>query len=318
MIKELADWYDKMLGYDPDDFIDTIAKKAENRNLPPENNKNPEQGSVKKSFADKFDQFFGYDPDAPFGSSTLKSTNSRDTSQKESKPSLPEEKTAYPNIAIPTIAGLLGAIGLGYIAYQSQTPDLNTQSFKVAFADAAAAKRYPNANLKNITLAVNVAARYGIPPEFTATTALIEGGSNNEVSSTGCKGIFQFCKSTAIRYGLINATGDHRNDIVKSSIAFAKLTKDNAITLEKSLKYEPQGYQLYGAHQQGAGTFADMMGAPHKPITHFTSARNIKVNGGDPNGSAAKFIGKWEYQFNLAASSIRIIPVERHSELAFN
>jgi hypothetical protein len=105
------------------------------------------------------------------------------------------------------------------------------------------------------------------------------------VSSTGARGLFQFVPGTARQYGLTNPDDD-----MASADAFRQFTDDNAATLERRLQRPPTMADLALAHQQGAGTAANMLTG-----TGNASGRNLALNnvpaGAGPAAATAQIKG---------------------------
>jgi soluble lytic murein transglycosylase-like protein len=66
---------------------------------------------------------------------------------------------------------------------------------------------------------------YGVPQEFLLVGLVESGYRTNAVSSADAVGMWQFVESTARRFGLIDASGDHRSDLVRSTHAAAAYLK---------------------------------------------------------------------------------------------
>ena len=114
-----------------------------------------------------------------------------------------------------------------------------------------------------------------------------EAQGAGEVSPTGAAGPFQFTRGTGAQYGV---PGDKRFDPDASTLAANAFTDDNVKALTARLGREPTPGEMALAHQQGAGTAANMLtGAGNAP------ARNLAVNnvppGMAPGAAAQKIMG---------------------------
>lgn len=119
------------------------------------------------------------------------------------------------------------------------------------------------------------ARRHGVPAEAMIGIAQIESamnpGAKNPSSSAG--GLFQFIDSTARGYGL-----QDRYDPVQASDAAARLARDNAAYLRRSLGREPTPGELYLAHQQGAGGAANILRNPNARAVDVLGADQVRLN----------------------------------------
>ncbi|HEU0095209.1 MAG TPA: transglycosylase SLT domain-containing protein, partial [Rhizomicrobium sp.] len=103
------------------------------------------------------------------------------------------------------------------------------------------------------------ARRHGVDAHALSETARLESGYNpnarNPASSAG--GLFQFVDGTARQYGVSD-----KFDPAQSTDAAARLMKDNAATLSRTLGRAPTAGELYLAHQQGAGGASKLLSNP--------------------------------------------------------
>lgn len=123
----------------------------------------------------------------------------------------------------------------------------------------------------------------------------IESNNNpNAVNKqSGASGQFQFMPATAKQYGLANPM-----DPVASRQAVEKFTSDNANTLRKGLGREPNEWELYLAHQQGAGGALRLLKNPDTLAARLVGPKAVVQNGGDPNMTAAQFASLWQGKFS--------------------
>ena len=155
---------------------------------------------------------------------------------------------------------------------------------------------------------------YNLPVGYLERTAFIESrGNPNAVSSTGATGLFQFTQGTAADYNLVD-----RNDPIASTDAAARLAAANAAGLRSALGREPNGAELYLAHQQGLGGAKALLagGAMNVvdallPVYKGNRARAeqaIIVNGGNVNMTAGEFANIWISKYNGARGATKFDP----------
>lgn len=135
-----------------------------------------------------------------------------------------------------------------------------------------------------------VSQKYGISPEYLTRTAQIESSfdPSAHAGSSSARGLFQFTKGTAEKYGLTNP-----NDPAAATDAAARLAVDNRKVLSGVLGREPTSSELYLAHQQGATAAAQMLRNPNVPAVAIVSPEAIKNNGGSVNMTAGQFANMW-------------------------
>lgn len=138
------------------------------------------------------------------------------------------------------------------------------------------------------------ARRRGVSPAYMRRTAEIESGMNprakNPNSSAG--GLFQFIDGTARQYGLAD-----RFDPVAASDAAARLAADNRSILQRALGRDPQDWELYLAHQQGAGGASKLLANPQASAASLVSPEAVALNGGDESMRASDFAEIWRKKF---------------------
>jgi soluble lytic murein transglycosylase-like protein len=66
---------------------------------------------------------------------------------------------------------------------------------------------------------------YGVPQDFLLVGLVESGYRPDAISSANAVGMWQFMESTARRFGLIDRTGDHRTDVIRSTYAAAAYLK---------------------------------------------------------------------------------------------
>jgi len=141
------------------------------------------------------------------------------------------------------------------------------------------------------------AAKSGVSATYLMRTWQLESGGrlNPPDSETGAKGPFQVVGSTAREYGLSNP-----HDFVAATDTAARLAANNKARLTATLGRVPTDAELYLAHQQGAGGASKLLSNPTARAGDLVGDKAIRVNGGDPNATAADFTSKWAARFNGA------------------
>ncbi len=134
---------------------------------------------------------------------------------------------------------------------------------------------------------------------FKKLAQVESGGNPNAVSPTGARGIYQFIPSTWRQYA---GAGADINDPQAQNAAVQRLTADNRTALTQALGREPTAGELYLAHQQGAGGAIKLLSNPGATPAELGLARNVAVNGGNPNAPAAQFVQKWTSKFDGVGS----------------
>jgi hypothetical protein len=160
-----------------------------------------------------------------------------------------------------------------------------------AMPDASPPRERGRRFASEVNAAIDEAAgRYGVDRSTLYRIAQIESGGNprakNPRSSAG--GLFQFIDSTASQYGLAD-----RFDPSQASDAAARLLRDNASYLRRTLGREPTSGELYLAHQQGAGGAAKLLRDPGRPASEVVGADAVRLNGGRPGMTAGQFAQLW-------------------------
>lgn len=143
----------------------------------------------------------------------------------------------------------------------------------------------------------NISARdLSSPDAYKARVAEIEnpGGNPNAVSPTGAKGKYQFLDSTLRANGGV-VGGDQE-------AAMDRLTASNQASLTRGLGRVPSPGELYLAHQQGDGGALQLLQHPTERAGDLVGDKAIRVNGGDPNSSAAAFTNMWVKKFENGAA----------------
>lgn len=136
--------------------------------------------------------------------------------------------------------------------------------------------------------------QYNLPSGYLERMAMIEssGNPNARAGSSSAEGLFQFIDSTAKQYGLKD-----KFDPVASTDAAARLASDNARVLKKSLGREPQAWELYLAHQQGAGGASKLLSNPSAKAVDIVGREAVVNNGGHADMTAGEFVRIWANKY---------------------
>lgn len=169
------------------------------------------------------------------------------------------------------------------------------------FPDAPTTSPYANV--------VNKAAKtHGVSASYLSTIADIESGydpnAKNPNSTAG--GLFQFTDGTWSQYG----NGKDKFDPAASADAAARLTAQNKAYLTKRLGREPADWELYLAHQQGAGGAAKLLTAGDKPAVDVVGSADAVVNnGGNADMTASQFAQLWKTRYEAKAGE-QVLPAQ--------
>lgn len=147
-------------------------------------------------------------------------------------------------------------------------------------------------------------ATYGVPEDWLARTAQLEsaGGRETGPSRAGASGPFQLMPAVAVQYGA------NAKDAGSSADAAAQLYKHNLSVLQDGLGRQPDGAEMYLAHQQGAAGALALLTHPDEnavdALSPFYRSRQaaqaaITDNGGSPNMTASQFSGMWANRWSM-------------------
>jgi hypothetical protein len=148
----------------------------------------------------------------------------------------------------------------------------------------------------------DAATSAGLDPDTMVRIAQIESGGNaaaqNKTSSAG--GLFQFTDDTWKEFG---AGGDKMNP-ADNIAAMGRLTRSNIDTLSKALGRAPEPWEIYLAHQQGAGGAVKILtGDGSQNAAGVLGADQVINNGGTRAMTLDQFRGTWQSRFNAARGS---------------
>lgn len=136
--------------------------------------------------------------------------------------------------------------------------------------------------------------QYGLPTGYLERMAMLESSGNPNAKAkdrgmtSSAEGLFQFIDSTAAQYGLTD-----KFDPVASTDAAARLAADNANSLRRVLGREPQAWELYLAHQQGAGGAAKLLSNPSGLAVDAVGKAAVINNGGHEGMTSGEFMRIW-------------------------
>ena len=135
----------------------------------------------------------------------------------------------------------------------------------------------------------NLERRYGLPDGYLARTEMLEsqGGKYLYNKNTGAAGPFQIVPKTQKYLGVTDPY-----NVEQSAEATAKLAAINRTSLQQRGIENPTAADLYGAHQQGAAGYANLLKAGDQPASKVVGRDAVVLNGGDPNMSGSQFAGK--------------------------
>ena len=186
------------------------------------------------------------------------------------------------------------------------------------------------------------AAKHGIPKDDFLRASYIETGGQFDEKAynrrTGAAGLYQFMPDTAPAYGL---RGDDVYDPVKNADAAARLYLDNQRTIVASHNRtgrpyvsgadQPNGLDMYMAHQQGAGGYTSIQAAiatgkflDMKPATRTAILSNVddrdlqnvvgvskeQLRGMSDKDMAQTFVGYWKTKYErIAIPEVGIQPL---------
>lgn len=145
----------------------------------------------------------------------------------------------------------------------------------------------------------------GLPPNYLETISMLESSGGVNTGNGQYVGVFQIGPEVAADFGV---TPEQLQDPRINSMVAAKLAGRNAAQLRDALGREPQGWEIYLAHQQGAGGAIALLDNPSaKAVDALAAAyggdRNraaqaITQNGGNINMTAGQFAALWQSKFS--------------------
>lgn len=147
----------------------------------------------------------------------------------------------------------------------------------------------------------------GLPTNYLETISILESSGGVNTGTGQFTGIFQIGPEVAKDFGV---TPEQLRDPRVNAQVAAKLAARNAATLRRSLGREPQPWELYLAHQQGAGGAAALLSNPGGSAVEVLTLvyggdraraqQAVIQNGGDPSMTAGEFAQLWAQKFGGA------------------
>ena len=147
----------------------------------------------------------------------------------------------------------------------------------------------------------------GLPNNYLETISMLESSGGTNVGTGQYTGVFQVGPEVAAEFGV---TPEQLRDPRVNAQVAAKLAAKNANFLRGILGRDPQGWEIYLAHQQGRGGAAALIRNPNANVVDaltpaYGGDRNkamaaVTQNGGNPNGTAGEFAKKWADKFGGA------------------
>lgn len=131
--------------------------------------------------------------------------------------------------------------------------------------------------------------RYGLPEGYLARTEILESGGGKMLynKDTKAAGPFQIMPKTQKYLGVKDPY-----NVEESAEATARLAAQNRTSLQNRGIENPTAADLYGAHQQGAAGYANLVKAGDQPASKIVGKQAVALNGGDPNMPASQFANK--------------------------
>lgn len=142
---------------------------------------------------------------------------------------------------------------------------------------------------------IGEAQQQNVDPATALATAQIESSMGRNLGSRG--NIFQLGQSEWSTIGG-GSMGEPETDI-RNGVAWLGKTQSD---LASKLGRQPDGWEVYLAHQQGVAGATKLLNNPDTPAGKLVSPENITANGGDPNAPASAFIAKWRSTFQRHAA----------------
>lgn len=194
-------------------------------------------------------------------------------------------------------------------------PEAETQT-GTSTAPAPAAARGMGNLTGNQALVAEKASAAGIDPVMMLAIAHIETGGSFKADAKNPKstagGLFQFVDATWGQYGKGSKT-----DAAASTDAAIALTKDNVAALSQTLGRSPEPWEVYLAHQQGAGGASAILSAGDGiSVVEALAAAGVKNaedaanNNGMKGLTVAQAKEKWRQRYQEAESRYQSAPGE--------
>jgi hypothetical protein len=155
----------------------------------------------------------------------------------------------------------------------------------------------------------------GEDPEAAVAIAMIESrlDPNARNPKSSAAGVFQFIDETWANMG-----GGDKFDADLNVRRGVQLMRENREALSRALGRDPQPWELYLAHQQGAAGATAMLRNPERPAVEVLqglgrSARKaraaVELNAGDVNATAGDFAAVWRRKYAEVSGAPASAPV---------
>jgi hypothetical protein len=137
-----------------------------------------------------------------------------------------------------------------------------------------------------------------VPPSVGLTIGRVESGLNPNAKNpkSSAAGLFQIIKGTQKQYGVTDPYNP-----VQSARAAAQLAEDNYSTIQKGMGRPPSEWEIYMAHQQGAGGFLKLAQNPNEPAAMLIGTRAVLDNGGTQAMLSRDLLNLWKGKFEKAS-----------------
>lgn len=147
----------------------------------------------------------------------------------------------------------------------------------------------------------------GLPNNYLETVSMLESSGGVNTGTGQYTGIFQIGPEVAKDFGV---TPEQLSDPRVNAQVAAKLAGRNAAILRARLNREPQPWELYLAHQQGAAGAASLLQNPNANAVEVLAGayggdraraqQAVIQNGGRPDMTAGEFAQLWAQKFGGA------------------
>jgi hypothetical protein len=159
----------------------------------------------------------------------------------------------------------------------------------------------PRQNPETVQMFSGLEQHYSLPPGYLARTAQIESGGRDVTNSIGAAGVFQFVPKTAA------AMHVDPHNLESSADGAARLAVENSQRLRLGLGREPDGAELYLAHQQGGVGATKLLTNPNANAASLVGTKAIIQNGGTENMTAGQFTQMWANKYNGTKGATNVV-----------
>lgn len=153
-----------------------------------------------------------------------------------------------------------------------------------------------------------LAGEAGEDADTAVAIAMIESRLNPNAKNpdSSAAGLFQFIDDTWNDMG-----GGDKFDVRLNAERGIRLMRSNRERLRRGLGREPEPWELYLAHQQGAGGARQLLQDPNRPAVEALRAAGVKdpaaavrLNGGGTDMTAGQFAAIWRRKFGETAPAL--------------